>query len=339
MWTRLLARRAILTRAARLLPAAALGLAALLPAGCQDTGAGQSAGTQTGGEPAEADARPTVALVMKTLTNPFFIEMEQGARRAAADLDVELLVRTAAQETSIEQQIAIVDTLIREEVDAIVIAPGDSVRLIPVLHRAQEQGIAIINIDNRLDPAFAEQIGLTGVPFISVDNEAAAHASASRLAAEADGPAEAMIIEGIREAANAEARRQGAARAFAEHPDITVVASETANWKIDEGYAVARTSFARHPGIDLVFCANDMMALGVIRYLEETGRDGVRVAAFDNLAEARQAIRDGQLVATVDQRAAQQGYMGVDFAVRALSGAALPAETLVDAVVVDAGSV
>src|SRR4051812_10499789 len=85
-------------------------------------------------KPAKARAtHPRIALVMKTLTSPFFVEMEKGARRAEAELGVELLVKTATQETSIEQQIAIVEQLTRAKVDAIVIAPGDSYRLIPAL--------------------------------------------------------------------------------------------------------------------------------------------------------------------------------------------------------------
>jgi len=73
---------------------------------------------------------------MKTLTNPFFIEMEKGARRAEQALNIELVVKTAAQETSIEQQIQIVEDLIAAKVDAIVIAPGDSELLVPVLKKA-----------------------------------------------------------------------------------------------------------------------------------------------------------------------------------------------------------
>ncbi len=70
---------------------------------------------------------------MKTLTNPFFVEMERGARRAEQELGVNLSVKTAAQETSIEQQIQLVEDLIATNVNAIVIAPGDSQRLIPAL--------------------------------------------------------------------------------------------------------------------------------------------------------------------------------------------------------------
>lgn len=273
----------------------------------------------------------TVALVMKTLTNPFFVEMERGAREAEEDFGITLVVRTAAQETSIEQQIAIVDDLIRSDIDAIVIAPGDSVRLIPVLRQAQEAGVVVVNIDNRLDPQFMAEAGLTGVPFISVDNEEGAYLAARHIVDQVDGPAEAVIIEGIRDADNAQARRRGAERAFAESPEVTVVARETANWKIDEGYAVARQLLTAHPDVDLIFAANDMMGLGAIQYLHEAGLTGdVRVAAFDALDEALDAVRDGTLSATIDQRAATQGYLGIDYAVRMLNGEEMPDETMVD---------
>ncbi len=335
-------RRMLLSTGLRLGTAAlATGSLAGL-AGCDDgqdqgrnTGNAAPAGTAPQNGPAEA-AGPRIALVMKTLTNPFFVEMERGARQAETDLNVRLVVRTAAQETSIEQQIAIVDDLIRAGVAAIVIAPGDSIRLIPVLKTARDQGIAVVNIDNRLDLRFSEQFGLTGVPFISIDNEAAAYRSAKHIADQASAPTEAAIIEGIREAGNAEARRRGAVRAFEENPDIALVGSETANWKIDEAYGVAQGLFNRHPEIGLLFCANDMMALGAIRFLQEAGRHRVLVAGFDDLQEARQAIRAGHMAVTINQQAARQGYLGVQYALRALRGETLPAETMIEAIVVDA---
>src|SRR5213083_564059 len=77
---------------------------------------GHESGPATTERPASRPAaRPRIALVMKTLTSPFFVEMEKGARRAEAELGVELLVKTAAQETSIEQQIAIIDQVTRDK--------------------------------------------------------------------------------------------------------------------------------------------------------------------------------------------------------------------------------
>lgn len=274
--------------------------------------------------------RLTIALVMKTLTNPFFIQMEMGARKAERELGINLLVKTAAQETSIQQQIGIVESLIREKVDAIVIAPGDSVELIPILKKAQDAGIPVVNIDNRLDPDFSRKTDLGDVPFISVDNRQSAYQSARYIADQVTAPAKAVVLEGIRTAKNAEMRLQGALRAFRENPRVELVATESANWKIDEGYRLMRRWLARHPDIKLVFAANDMMALGAIKAVQEAGRDDILIAAYDALDEARQAIRAGTLQATVDQRPIEQGYLGIHYAIRRINGEKLPQETLID---------
>ena len=143
-----------------------------------------------------------------------------------------------------------------------------------------------------------------------------------------------LVYEGIREAQNAQDRHTGAMRAFDENPNITVVASETANWKIDEAYTLSQQLFTDHPDVGAVFAANDMMALGVIQYLTESRRDDVLVAAFDALEQAEEALRDGMLDVTIDQQAAEQGYLGVHYAIRALDGEELPAETMIDVLLV-----
>ncbi len=287
-------------------------------------------------EQSTTETRPwMIALVMKTLTNPFFIEMEKGARRAQDDFGVEMIVKTGAQETSIEQQIAIVEELIAAKVDAIVIAPGSSTELIPVLKKAQDAGIVVINIDNRLDQALSAELGLVGVPFISVDNEQGAYLSAKCIADKITEPTDVAILEGIREAKNAQDRKAGAERAFAENPLITVVDSQTANWKIDEAYTVTRQMLERHPSIKGIFAANDMMGLGAIAYLDESGRSDVAVAAYDALADALDAVREGKMLCTIDQQPAEQGYLGIQSAVRALEGESLPAEIMLDVLLIN----
>jgi ribose transport system substrate-binding protein len=312
-------------------------LALVLALGGCDSGDGQTAEAQ--GE-TDGEDPIRVALVMKTLTNPFFVTMEQGARQAERDLGIELVVKTAAEETSIHQQIDIVNGLVRDTpVDAIVIAPGDSVQLIPVLKTAQDNGIAVVNIDNRLDPDFSEKHGLTGVPFISVDNAHAAYLSAKYVADRLEARTNVAVLTGIASAANSQARERGALRAFAESPMTDVVAVESANWKVDEAYEVIQGIFDQNPDIGAVFCANDMMAIGVLRYLEESGRGDVPVAAFDAIDAAKEALREGRLAVTIDQLPARQGYMGVKTAVDIVQGATPPTEVMIDVQVVDRAAV
>ena len=289
--------------------------------------------------PAQQLERKRIALVMKTLTNPFFVEMEKGARRAEIELGVELQVKTAAQETSIEQQIQIVEDMIAAKVDAIVIAPGDSQRLVPVLKKAVDGGIKVVNLDNRLDPEAVKQAGFAPVPFISVDNEKGAYGAAKFMADTVNKPTEAAILEGIRSADNARQRMMGAKRAFAENKDIKLVSSESANWKIDEGYTVTQQIFAKNPNVKLVFAANDMMGLGALKFLQKTGKTDVKVGAYDALTDAVAEVKAGRLMVTVDQQAAEQGFQGIALAIRLLKGEVVPEITLIDTQLVTSKSV
>jgi ribose transport system substrate-binding protein len=280
--------------------------------------------------PHEGAPAVRVALIMKTLTNPFFVEMERGARKAQHEMNIDLQVKTATQETSIEQQIQLVENEIKAHTKAIVIAPGDSTRLVPVLKQAQEAGIKIVNIDNRLSAAAMAAAAMKPVPFISVDNEKGAYLAARFIADQIKKPTEAAVLEGIRSADNAQQRKRGAERGFKSSTDMKIVAMETANWKIDEAYAVTKNIFKRYPNIGALFCANDMMAIGAIKYLQETGRTKVLVAGFDALEEAKTAVRAKQLAVTVDQQAAEQGYLGIKTAMQLLKGETVPIEIQVD---------
>ena len=101
--------------------------------------------------------RTRVALVMKSLANEFFVTMADGAKahQAASGGAYTLIVNGIRNESDLSQQVALVEQMMAQGVDAIVIAPADSRALVPVLAKAQRQKIVVVNIDNKLDEADA----------------------------------------------------------------------------------------------------------------------------------------------------------------------------------------
>jgi ribose transport system substrate-binding protein len=319
-----------------LVPAIVIGLS--LVACGQSSGPSVTTTVQAPVEPPPVAAKNQIGLVMKTLTNPFFVEMEKGARRAEQELGITLKVKAAAQETSIEQQIQLIEDLIAAKVQAIVISPGDSQRLVSTLKKAADRGIKIVNIDNRLDAETVKQAGMAPIPFVSVDNDAGAYKAGKFLAEGVTTPSEAVILEGIRSADNARQRMQGAKRALLENRLITLVASETANWDIEKSYEVTKAVFKKYPNTKLVFASNDMMALGAIKYLQEVGKTTVKVVGFDALGEAVSEIKAGRMTASVDQQAAEQGYQGVVLANKLIQGTAVPENTTIETLLISAST-
>lgn len=278
----------------------------------------------TGGGPETPDAsarKRTVALVIKTLNNPFFTPMREAAQRTANELGVQLIVEAPPNETDFEQQHNKIQDLITQKVDALLIAPADSVGVVPVLVQAQQAGIAVVNIDNRVDARTAEKAGLKLAGYVGADNRAGGRLAGEHLVKLLGGRGKVAILEGIPGADNAEMRKAGALEAFRAAPGIQVVDSKTAHWQTEEAERVFADMLQANPGIQGVFAANDMMALGAIQAIAAAGKTGkVRVVGYDNLPEAQDAIRQGRMDATIEQHPDFMGRDGVRFAHEILQG-------------------
>lgn len=215
-----------------------------------------------------APTRPVaikVALVLKSFSNPFFEEMARGARSAQLETGIDLQIKSTTPETTFEQQARIVENQIKVRVDAIVISPVDTQRLVAVLKKAQDTGIRIVNIDERLDAGVLKANGVHPVPFVGVDSEQAAYQAAKFAAGQIKRKTDAAIFEGIPGTNTSIDRRRGAERAFKENSNLRIVATGAANWKADEAYELAKRVFKAQPDVGVVYCANDLMAIGLIK--------------------------------------------------------------------------
>ncbi|RYH12398.1 substrate-binding domain-containing protein [Tropicimonas sp. IMCC6043] len=266
-----------------------------------------------------AQDKPTVAYVVKEI-NPYFNVMLDGAQAAADELGVTLLTSAAANQTAVEQQMSIVEDFISQKVDAIVIAPIDSKALVPVLERATKAGIKVVNVDNRLDKETMAAMGVF-IPYVGVNDEDSAYNAAKAVVDALGGTGKVAILEGIRGADNAQARKRGAEKAFAEAPGIEIVASQTANWQAEEALNVMTNIIQANPDLAGVFAANDMMSFGVIQAISAAGKDGkVVIASIDAEDQAKANIKEGKALATVYQNQDAQAAKAVEVALDLING-------------------
>jgi len=96
--------------------------------------------------PVFAEAKYKIAFVPKLIGIPYFNAMEEGGKKAAADLDVEFIY-TGPVTADVAKQSEIVDNLITQGVDAIAVAPNDPAAIAPVLKKAKEKGIIVMTSD------------------------------------------------------------------------------------------------------------------------------------------------------------------------------------------------
>lgn len=93
-----------------------------------------------------ADIR--IAMVVKALGIGFFDACRDGGMEAAKEVGGVELIYTGPTKTTAEEQIAVIDSLIAQKVDAIVISANDQTALVPVCKKAMERGIKVISFDS-----------------------------------------------------------------------------------------------------------------------------------------------------------------------------------------------
>lgn len=273
------------------------------------------------------NSRPRVALVLKTLNNPFFIDMQKGAEDAARRLNVDLTVQAAERETDVEKQMQIIENLVQTGVSALCIAPSGSKEIVAAVGKARQAGIPVVIVDDRIDARAAAEAGVSTNGYVGSDNVEGGRIAGRYLKQITGGHANVALLEGIPGHQTGDARLQGFKEAIKDAPDVRVVASQTANWERDQGFTVFQNMLQANPSIDAVFACNDMMALGAVEAIAAAGKTGrIRVIGFDAVDDARQAIANGRMDGSVAQFPSEMGRIAVESAVKLIRGESVPAE-------------
>src|ERR1700761_3488560 len=269
---------------------------------------------------AQAAKKPRVALVMKSLANEFFLTMETGAKEYQQHnpSTFDLITNGIKDETDTANQIRIVEQMIVSKVDALVIAPADSKALLPVLKKAVDAGIIVVNIDNKLDPDVLKSKDLN-IPFVGPDNAKGAQKVGDYLAKRLKSGDDVGIIEGVSTTTNAQQRTAGFKQAMATG-GMKVVSLQSGDWEIDKGNAVASQILNANPDVKALLCGNDNMAIGAVSAVRAAGKAGkIQVGGYDTISAFNPMLADVRVLATADQYAAKQAVFGIDVALKALS--------------------
>lgn len=283
--------------------------------------------------------KPRIALIMKSLANEFFTTMRKGAEKhhVANSNKYDLIVNGIRDERDLNAQVALVEQMVAQKVDAIVIAPADSKALVPACRRAAKAGIPVINIDNRLDAELVKESGVP-MPFVGPDNRAGARKVGEVVAAKLKPGDKVAILEGVPTAFNAQQRRLGFEDAM-KAAKADIVSVQSGEWEMQKANTVAAAMLSEHADLKALLASNDSMALGAVAAVKSAGKAGqVMVAGFDNISAVQPMVKDGRVVATADQHADQLAVYGIEYALEVLGGAK-PADKETPVDLVTAGTV
>ncbi|CAN5720220.1 ribose ABC transporter substrate-binding protein RbsB [soil metagenome] len=271
-----------------------------------------------------------IALVLKTLNNPFFIDMQKGAEEAAKKLGVNLIVQAAEREVDVEKQMQIIENLIQTKVAALCVTPSGSREIVPAIEKANRAGIPVVIVDTRVDPKTMGESQGKIATFIGSDNYEGGKLAGEFIARKLGGKGKVAVLEGIPGHETGDSRLRGFRDAIKATPGIQIVASQTANWERDQGFNVCQNILQSHPDVQAVFACSDLMALGAVEAIAAAKKTGqITVVGFDASDEARKAVLGGAMDATVAQSPATMGAMAVENAYQLIKGEQVKEESVV----------
>lgn len=249
------------------------------------------------------------AVILKTLSNDFWAKMKTGIEEEAKKLGVEVDIFAAQNEEDTAGQLTILENCLTKGYKAVGVAPLSPTNLINGIVQANEKGIYIMNIDEKIDVDSLKNAGGSIIAFATTDNVSVGEKGAEYIISQlGEDGGEVAIIEGKAGNASGESRKQGATTAFRNADDIDLVASQPADWDRQKALDTATSFIQMHPDLAAIYCCNDTMALGALQAVINADKLGkIIVVGTDGSAEALESIRAGQLSATVAQNPAEIG--------------------------------
>ena len=256
----------------------------------------------------EGSSGNVIGFSVSTLNNPFFVTLTEGAKKAASEKNVELVVVDAGDDAA--KQTSDIEDLVSRNVGVLIVNPVDSDAVAPAVKSAMSQGIKVIAVDR----------GVNGVDVdcqIASDNVAGARMATEYLMELVGEGAKVAELQGVPGASATIDRGEG----FHQVADksLQVAASQTANFNRAEGMTVMENILQSDGAIKGVFAHNDEMALGAVEAVAASGKD-IKIVGFDATDDAQKAVKDGKMAATVAQKPDKMGETAIGTAVKIMAG-------------------
>ena len=279
-------------------------------------------------EPAE----PKIAVIVKSSESEYWQIIMDGAKVAGLELGANIdglkkgtMVTTQGPvaESDIDKQIAMLENAISTQPNAIVLAPSASAPLVPAIEKAAQAGIPVIIIDSAANT-------LAYTSFISSDNEKIGRMAADAMARALKkkyGKVAGKVagISFLNGAGSLEKRRRGFEETIkAKYPEIEIVDYRDAQGKIGIAINIAQDYLTRYKDLRGIFASNQPTGDETVRALDMAGRKDLAVVVVDAGPMEVWGVENNIVDSMIVQKPWVMGYMGVEYALKAIKGEKLP---------------
>ncbi|HYP85893.1 substrate-binding domain-containing protein [Variovorax sp.] len=226
----------------------------------------------SGGAAAQQKA-PNVGVAIPAATHAFTAGIVYWANQAKKDLEkahpgMKVTVKTAANAS--EQANQLQDLVTANKIDTLVVFPFESAALTQPVARIKQKGVYVTVVDRGLTDPSAQDA------YVSGDNTAFGRIPAEYLVKALGGKGNIVALRGIPTTIDNE-RMDAFTAVLKQHPGMKLLDAKHGNWNRDDAFKVMQDYLTRFKEIDAVWAADDDMAVGVLKAIEQAKRTDIKI--------------------------------------------------------------
>jgi fructose transport system substrate-binding protein len=313
------------------------GSLALAACGGGSSGSGGSAGGGGGG-----GGKVGVSLILKTLTNPYFVSMENDAKKAASANGVSLSVAGGKSDGDTQTQIAAIDNAIsRGDKGILITENGNAVN--SELQKAKQAGLYVIALDTVPTPPSVVDITY------GTDNEQAGKVIGQYAAAKLNGQKAVIAMldlfnnqvvsvdvqrdHGFLEGMGIDpgSKTENGKEAKTGHytggkgGDYQVACHQPTTGAIPGGKTAMENCISANPNINVVYTINEPSADGASQALKAAGKSSVPIFTIDGSCNfIKNRLPQGIIAADAAQYPGKMATLGIQTIAQVAKGGAKP---------------
>jgi ribose transport system substrate-binding protein len=221
---------------------------------------------------AQAD-KVNLGVAIPAATHSFTAGIVYWANQAKKDLEkahpgLKITVKTAGGAP--EQANQLQDLLTATRINTLVIFPFESAALTRPVAQAKAKGVYVTVVDRGLTDTSAQDA------YVSGDNTAFGRVPAEYLAKALNGKGNIVALRGIPTTIDNE-RMDAFTAVMKNYPNIKLLDAKPGNWNRDDAFKVMQDYLTRFKEIDAVWAADDDMAFGVLKAIEQSKRKDIKI--------------------------------------------------------------
>lgn len=243
---------------------------------------------------------------------------------AEANPDVQSVVLDAGGDVA--RQIAQMQDLIQQEVDAIVIWPTNGEAVIPAVREAHKAGIPVVVTNSNIAEAGFPFIASFSGPDNITQGSRSAEIMCDRFKAEGiETTAKVLQISGQPGYTTAIERAKGFEDRLPEVcPDVTLVETQPGDWNREKSQQVMEAFLVKYDDINGVYAGDDNMGVGALNAAKAAGREGITFVGATNFAVGYEAMAAGEYWGSIYQSPVDDAEAALRTAIELLEGKELP---------------